>query len=215
MMGHALAHPQCLTGAWLRRGWRRLMLAVTAHDDADLFLRSDQAEDGVSAQPFAGDFEAFFQRFAPQISGYLWRMLGEEQTAYDLCQETFLRAWERFAEIRNYPHPASWLFRVATNLALNAQRRQSAPVGAAKPLDDLIPDAGDFTVHHAEREMVRQILQALPAKPRALLVLREVYGLSCEEAAAILGMTNAAARKMLSRARADFRQRYLRKDGQA
>lgn len=159
-------------------------------------------------------FATFFQQYGGQIARYLWRMLGDEQTAYDLCQETFLRAWEHFAEVSAYPYPGTWLFRVATNLALDARRRRAAPVGAAGPLDEALPLGEDFAQHHAAQETIRQILQAMPAKQRALLVLREVYGFSTIEAAEILRLSPAAASRMLSRARADFRARYQRKEQQ-
>ena len=54
-------------------------------------------------------------------------MTGDRQSASDLCQETFLRAWQRFVAIRAYDRPDAWLFRVATNLALQLTRRKKAP----------------------------------------------------------------------------------------
>src|SRR5579872_4871505 len=64
-------------------------------------------------------FENFFHDFEQPIFGYLWRMIGDEQTASDLLQETFVRAWQHFSQISGYDRPGAWLFRVATNLALN------------------------------------------------------------------------------------------------
>ena len=43
--------------------------------------------------------------------GYLWRVTGEEQTAYDLSQETFVRAWQHFRTIKSYERPDAWLLR--------------------------------------------------------------------------------------------------------
>jgi RNA polymerase sigma-70 factor (ECF subfamily) len=67
----------------------------------------------------------------------------------------------------------------------------------------------------ALRDLVRETLLELPPRPRALLVLREAYGFSAEEAAEALGMSLGAAKVALWRARAQFRDAYLRKDGQA
>ncbi|MBA3827211.1 MAG: hypothetical protein H0X24_25370 [Ktedonobacterales bacterium] len=58
-------------------------------------------------------FETFFLRYDRQIASYLWRMLGDEHSASELAQETFLRAWQHFDEIRAYERPLAWLFRVA------------------------------------------------------------------------------------------------------
>ncbi len=157
-------------------------------------------------------FENFFRQYESRIAGYLWRMLGDEQAANDLSQETFLRAWEHFAEISVYPSPASWLFRVATNLAFTHLRRRSAPVGAAMPLTDALADSEDMGIdpiaQFDERDVVMQALLGLPAKQRALLVLRGVYGLTTEEAGRALEISLAAARKMLSRAHQQFRDSY-------
>jgi RNA polymerase sigma-70 factor (ECF subfamily) len=136
-------------------------------------------------------------------------MVGDEQSAYDLTQETFLRAWQHFADVRHYDHPKAWLFRVATNLALSHRQRRAAPVGAAKPIDDEDePSSSDPTVRYAERDLVRQTLQAIPAKRRAALVLREIYGLSIEEIGHTLGMSPDAVKMALYRARVQFREIY-------
>jgi RNA polymerase sigma factor (sigma-70 family) len=160
-------------------------------------------------------FESFVHQHERALLNYLWRMLGNEQSAYDLTQETFVRAWQHFEQISRYEHPRAWLFRVATNLALNYRQRQAHPVGAAVPLDmprDLA--SLDLASHSAERELVRKVLQRLPPKRRAALVLREVYGLPAEEVGQILGMRREAVKMALSRARTQFRQLYLQEEQQ-
>jgi RNA polymerase sigma factor (sigma-70 family) len=193
---------------------RHVGMAAKARDDPPPRFAvhgSDQVAMGGDA---IEEFEIFFRRFEPLISGYLRRMIGDEQSAYDLSQEAFFRAWQHFAEIKEYPNPRSWLFRVATNLAIN-HLRHTRIVCAATPLDEENAPAGDDpTAHVAERDLVQQTLLLLPPKQRALLVLREVYGLTCEEAGNLLGLSHAAARAQICRAREQFRQLYLRKDGQ-
>ena len=159
-------------------------------------------------------YEAFFQRHERDIFSYLWRVTGDEQTAYDLRQETFLRAWNHYDQLLDYTQPAAWLFRVATNLAINHLRRRKAPVGAAAPLD-LVGDPGmsDPSWRLVESDLVRQTLLALPPRQRAALVLREVYGLSCEEIARSLGVTPAAIRMTLWRGREQFRTLYTTANG--
>jgi RNA polymerase sigma-70 factor, ECF subfamily len=160
-----------------------------------------------------GEFEGFFRQFERDIFGYLWRMTGEEQAAYDLSQEVFLRAWQHFPRVSEYDRPRAWLFRVATHLALNYLRGR-----AARP--DAALDAGgeerfaisDPAWRLAERDQVRQILFAMPPRYRAGLVLREVYGFSCEEVAQALGSSRDAAKMLLCRAREGFRERYMREE---
>ncbi len=119
-----------------------------------------------------------------QILNYLWRMTGDEQTAYDLTQEVFLRAWQHYATVSRYEQPRAWLFRVATNLALSAKatraRRGKTTLEASGELleGDSAPGTSDIARRIVERDAVRAVLLQLPPKRRAALVLREVYGLS-------------------------------------
>lgn len=161
-------------------------------------------------------FEAFFQAHERAIFGYLWRMTGDEQSAYDLSQETFLRAWQHFSRIRGYERPEAWLFRVATNLAISQARSRRGLIASAAPLpDEGGPARSDPAWQIGERENVRDILAALPARQRAALLLREVYGLSGEELATALCISLAAAKMLLSRAREQFRTVYEREEGRA
>ncbi|MGZ3600548.1 MAG: RNA polymerase sigma factor [Ktedonobacterales bacterium] len=194
--------------------WQHVSYAARQIPDAQHAAsgRDGHADRAVLAQ--AQDFECFFLKFEPQVTGYLWRMTGDQAMASDLCQETFLRAWQHFEKIRHYDKPGAWLMRVATNLALQHLRRRTAPVGAAQSLDKSFdPGVSDPGGRIAMRDLVRETLLALPDKPRAMLILREVYGFSGDEVAQTLGMSRAAVKVALWRARAQFRTAYLRKDG--
>jgi RNA polymerase sigma-70 factor (ECF subfamily) len=111
--------------------------------------------------------------------------------------------------------------RVATNLALQHLRRRAAPVGAATRFDEARlgdlrgPGASDPGRRFAERDLVRETLLELTPKARALLVLREVYGLSAEEVGDALKMSREAVKVGLWRARAQFRDHYTRKEAQS
>ncbi|HEY7343728.1 MAG TPA: RNA polymerase sigma factor [Ktedonobacterales bacterium] len=171
-----------------------------------------ETDDAASARQLP-TFEAFFRQHERDIFGYLWRMTGDEQAAYDLSQETFVRAWQHFDRIATYERPGGWLFRVATNLALTYQKRAAAPVGAAQPFSvGNDPSISDPAWRLAESEAIRATLLALPPQQRAALVLREVCGFSCAEVAEALGITLAAAKMTLSRGRDAFRARYTREE---
>jgi len=192
---------------WERWRWcPALTLLATARN-------ADAAAPRVTGEPAAerasDDYDQFIHAHERPILNYLWRMTGEEQTAYDLTQEVFLRAWQRFETIRRYDQPRAWLFRVATNLALtHARRRPLARTGELRAVDD--PAASDPAWRLAERDHVREVLLRLTPKRRAALVLREVYGLSASEIGEALGMSEAAVRMALHRAREQFRALYLR-----
>jgi RNA polymerase sigma-70 factor (ECF subfamily) len=161
------------------------------------------------------DFDAFLQTYERDVWGYLWRMTGDEQAAYDLAQETFVRAWQRFEQVSRYDHPKAWLFRVATNLALNYLRHSAIVLGNSAPLaagEQQNVGGADPARQVAERDAVRRALLDLAPRQRAALVLREVQGLSCTEVARALGISGAAAKMLLFRARERFRASYERQE---
>lgn len=188
--------------------WARLLLAI----EGDEQVKSDPGVATAVAGMNLDAFEPFFRAHERDIFTYLWRMTGDEQTAYDLAQETFLRAWQHFARIRAYERPGGWLFRVATHLALNALRGRRTPLGAAVSLDRSSPEVPDPAPGVVASASVRQALMSLAPRARAALVLREVYGLSCDEVGATLGISTGAAKTLLWRARDEFRTRYQREE---
>ncbi len=170
------------------------------------------AQRGASGDPGAS-FDVFVAAHEGALFAYLWRMTGDESAAYDLRQETFIRAWRNFARVCGYERPLAWLYRVATNLALNYRRDRRA-MGALTRMEDEPADS-DHAWRLAERDQVRATLLALPPRERAALALREGQGLSCDEVAQALGVTPTAARTLLWRARERFRDLYQRAEAES
>jgi RNA polymerase sigma-70 factor, ECF subfamily len=154
-------------------------------------------------------FEEFFFRFERKIFGSLWRITGDEQAAHDLSQETFLRAWQHFDEIRDRDSGA-WLFRVAANAAFTYLRRRSQR--ATLPLDEEQLNTRDLTAGVIEQDIVMRTLQSLTPKQRTVLVLHEVYGLTSVEIGQMLRLSQTAIRMALWRAREQFRIHYLQEE---
>lgn len=174
--------------------------------------RERDAEPAAQPSSSAG-YDAFVREHERAILNYLWRMTGDEQSAFDLAQEVFFRAWRRFERVRAYEKPRAWLFRVATNLALTALARRRALASAVELTPERGPEMSDPAGRLIERDLVRATLQRLNPQRRAALCLREVYGLTCAEVAKALGVSEPAARMTLSRAREQFREIYLHEEG--
>ena len=199
---HRVRHPEVLVLPVLAR-W-----SLRAEDESSHLIFQEPSR----TYPLES-FEGFVRQHERALLNYLWRLLGDEQSSYDLTQEAFVRAWQQFEKISRYEQPRAWLFRVATNLALNQRQHQAHPVGAAAPFHEQHNLAcSDQASRLAEGDLVRQILQRLPPQRRAALVLREVYGCSAEEVAQILGIRRGSVKMTLSRARAQFRQLYLQEE---
>jgi RNA polymerase sigma-70 factor (ECF subfamily) len=162
------------------------------------------------------NFETFVRQYEYDIFTYLWRMTGDVETAYDLRQEAFLRAWQHYEKISQYTEPKAWLFRVATNLAINHRTRHGR--GDKTPTASELSEQPDISVpavdHVVDQNDVRMVLLAIPSKLRAVLVLHDAYGFTSAEIAAILHITVSATKMRLCRGRDEFRARYMSQEGQ-
>ena len=153
-------------------------------------------------------FEDLFRRWAAPLLRYLERMLRDAATAEELVQEVFLRV--HCARDRYQPEArfSTWLYRIATNLALNELRRprrrdphQGMGDEGAQSLAAKTPAADD--VVHARRlgEAALRELEALPERQRAALWLSAVEGLAYSEVAVILDASEKAVKALVHRAR--------------
>ncbi|MTE15803.1 sigma-70 family RNA polymerase sigma factor [Nocardia aurantiaca] len=184
------------------------------------------------------DFAADTDRYRRELLAHCYRMLGSVQDAEDLVQETYLRAWrarDRYDE--NRAGMRTWLYRIATNACLTAleqRARRPMPSGLGHEPDDdprgalvhggeipwlqPIPDSllGDPSEAAVAQGSLRLALvaamQQLPARQRAVLVLREVLDWPATEVAQALEMTPAAVNSALQRARKTLSQSGVRED---
>ena len=176
--------------------------------------REASASGGAPPAPIpASAFEPFFREHERAVYACLWRLTGDAQAARDLTQETFIRAWRHFEQAQSYERPLAWLLRIATNLAFSHYQRESSrrAVSTDRLADADTPSRSDPMRGLAERDLVQRTLLELPPNQRAALVLREVYGFSCEEIGSMLGASRDAVKMALFRGREGFRRRYLGK----
>jgi RNA polymerase sigma-70 factor (ECF subfamily) len=148
-------------------------------------------------------------------------MLGTIDEAEDAVQDAFTRAWQGRQTFRRSVSFRAWLYRIATNVCLNAieaRGRDRANSGfAIGPCpDDLLtviaaPEPGPearYDAHESVSLAFLTVLQVLPARQRAVLVLRDVLALRAAEVAALLDMSVPAVNSALQRARATLRGGY-------
>ena len=177
------------------------------------------------------DFAAEAEKSRRELLAHCYRMLGSADEAEDVVQETFLRAWRSYQAFEGRSSVRVWLYRIATNACLTAlqnRRMRPLPSGLGAPSDDplgpsLMTEAGfawlqpiadgrlgtqpdgDPAAVVARREDVRLALvaslQHLPPRQRAVLLLREVLELPAAEVGQMLGISTAAVKSALQRAR--------------
>jgi RNA polymerase sigma-70 factor (TIGR02960 family) len=177
------------------------------------------------------EFVASAEPFRPELLAHCYRILGSIDEAEDLVQETYLRAWGAFGRFEGRSSVRRWLYKIATMACLTALERRSRrplPSGLGAPSDDHrvavasrepsvawlqpAPDAlfggADPAAIVAGRSGVRlafiAALQFLPARQRAVLVLRDVLAFRTVEVAEMLDTTTAAVDSALRRARANL-----------
>ena len=171
----------------------------------------------------AGDREAYRQvvvRYETRVIAYLTHMLGERELARDIAQDTFVAAYEALGQWRAEPDAtlAPWLYRIATNRALNALRAQKSRGGRLPSLATLTerPTYGrSLEDQVALRELLSAALSELSEDDATCLVLRVVAGEPYGEIAARLSLTSEAVRKRVTRGLAALRTAYRALDVEA
>jgi putative glutamine amidotransferase len=151
------------------------------------------------------DLDALITTHRRPIERHLRRRVGDPSLAEDLAQEVFLRAWLHAPDLPD-PRLRAWLYRVATNIAIDALRARR-PLLDGGLLDALDHAAAPDGEDHDERLAIEAALAQLPARERALVTL-QFAGYGPTDAARLLETTPEAARKRLARARARFRRAY-------
>lgn len=149
----------------------------------------------------APSFDAFYEEERAQLFRTMVLVTGDPAEAEELCQEAFVRVYERWERVSRMERPGGYLVRTAMNLHRSALRRLVAASRRRQPLP-----AGDAIEQADERDVVRVALQRLPLTQRQVVVLIEWLQLSAGEAARILGTSTGAVRVRLSRARASLRR---------
>ena len=170
------------------------------------------------------EFEALFQEHWSRIYGVIFRIVGDPDEAEDLALETFLKLHSKMegtGDLKILPIRSSWrgwLYRVATNLALNAlrarRRRERYELEAGRiSLEAATSENPTVVIEKAEeRQQVRQILSQMKPRSAKILVLRH-SGLSYAEIAAAVRVSPKSVGKLLSRAEKNFERHYQALEG--
>ena len=168
----------------------------------------------------AGDeqsFELLLHRYRTPLVNFLYRMVRSREQAEDLAQEVFIRVYRARDEYVPSAKFTTWLFRIATNLALNSLRDRrhekldisiDAPVvadaedGDEKPFQvaDKHPTIEQELVEEARKRMIRHAIEKLPEKQRAAVLLHKYQELDYAEIAKILSCSESALKSLMFRA---------------
>jgi RNA polymerase sigma-70 factor, ECF subfamily len=179
------------------------------------------------------DFARLTDPYRHELLALCYRMLGSNDEAEDIVQETYLSAWRAWGAFEGRSSPRTWLYRIATHACLRALehgRRRALPSGLGAPGEDsgapvprreelawlrplpdhLVGRPADPADTVASRQSLRlafvAALQYLPPRQRAVLILRDVLSWRSAEVAELIGSSQAAVNSALQRARVQLRQ---------
>lgn len=155
-------------------------------------------------------------RYERKLIRTIQRMVGNADTAEDLAQETFLKAYDRLDRFDSSKRFGPWLFQIGVNSAIDwlrrNRRRQKLSLNeltrGETPFDPADPDPRDDLDLSQE---VQHVLAQIPVEYRTVLTLRDLEGFPCSEVAAIIGRQEPTVRWRLLRAREMFREIWERR----
>jgi len=208
-------------------------MPATAAAQPDTLLPGRTGGQGETAMPDSDDFVRLTDPFRAELLAYCYSMLGSIHDAEDQLQETLIRAWRSYGGFEGRASLRTWLYRIATNTCLRAlenRDRRPLPSGLGAPAEDPagrlaaarpevpwlqpVPDtlvraepadpASVVVSRSSLRLALIAALQYLPARQRAVLILRDVLGWHAAEVAGLLGTSTAAVNSVLQRARAQL-----------
>ena len=187
------------------------MVAVAALErDAELMLR---VRDGDPAS-----FALLLERHRAPVINFLYRMIQNQAISEELAQEVFLRVYRSRASYEPTAKFTTWLFRIATHLALNQIRDRRHEKGAesldeetkdgmSRQLADRVPNVEQDLLRQARLQEVRLAIEALPAKQKAAVLMHKYQEMEYSQIAGVLGCSESAVKSLLFRAYETLRSR--------
>ena len=178
-----------------------VMGAAAALDyDAELMLR---VKDGDGAS-----FALLLEKYRASVTHFLYRMVQEQAVSEELAQEVFLRVYRSRETYEPTAKFTTWLFRIATHLALNWLRDQKNERGQerldesvedapARDVADRSPSVEQSMVHRVKVEEVRRAVAALPEKQRAAVLMHKYEEMEYSQIAKVLSCSESAVKSLL------------------
>ncbi len=186
------------------------------------------ADEEVVARVLAGDgalFEVLMRRYNQRLYRVARSILRDEAEAEDVMQQAYVQAWAHLGQFGGRARFSTWLTKIAAHEALGRVRRRARrepppdrrpraieedPMSDVKASD---PDPEQEALHGELRRLLESAIEALPTGYRAVVVLRDVEGLSTDETAECLGLREDAVKTRLHRARALLREELYERAG--
>jgi RNA polymerase sigma-70 factor, ECF subfamily len=167
---------------------------------------------GSTAVTRDAEFAQLFDEFSSPIYNYVLRMVGDSDRAADITQDTFIKAYRKLDTVTDATSTRSWLYRIATNTAIDDMRRRrnvtsvsdDQPVFANRPDPRPGPEAQVMASTLDER--VQRALMTLRPNHRQCLLLSDLEDMSAQQIGEVMDLSYGAVRTLLCRARGEMRR---------
>jgi RNA polymerase sigma-70 factor, ECF subfamily len=170
-------------------------------------------------------FDALLARYRSPLVNFFLRMVRDHALAEDLAQEAFLRVYQARERWKPDAKFSTWLYRIATNLALNAIRDRKGTVARDEgaegedPMErvaDPKPGVVEQMMESDRVQMIREAVDGLPENQRAAVILHKYQEVDYRQIAEVLGVSESAVKSLLFRAYETLRARLepLVREGQ-
>ena len=184
--------------------------AAALERDAELMLRVRDGDDA--------SFAILLEKHRGPVMHFLYRMVQNQAVSEELAQEAFLRVYRSRANYEPTAKFTTWLFRIASHLALNWIRDcrnergqesldQETPDGAVRQVADLAPTTEQSLIREARMAEVRRAIQFLPPKQRAAVLMHKYQEMEYSQIASVLECSESAVKSLLFRAYETLRAR--------
>ena len=162
--------------------------------------------------PREAEFTQIFEEYSSAIFNYVLRMVADADRAADITQDTFIKAYRKLDTLTEATSTRSWLFRIATNTAIDDMRRRRmvTPMGTDEPVFANRPDhrpgpEAQVMASTLDERVQRALLQLRP-NHRQCLLLSDLEDMSAQQIGEVMGLSYAAVRTLLCRARGEMRR---------
>ncbi|HEU4432265.1 MAG TPA: sigma-70 family RNA polymerase sigma factor [Pyrinomonadaceae bacterium] len=201
-------------------------MSVAASSAAPIFARDfasvvDRDLVATAVRGVEGSFEELVRRYQRPIAAYVYRMVGNYESALDLTQEIFIKVYSSLDRYRAEFKFSTWIYKIAHNAAVDhlrrtATREQSLVVGHEGDQFDLPIESGRLSPEQESERRERRVeietvVRALPSNYRELIILRHSQDLSYEEIVEVTGLPLGTVKNRLFRAREMMRQQFVEK----
>lgn len=187
----------------------------------DLSLANDRDLVASAVSGLEGSFEELVRRYQRPISAYVYRMVGDYESALDLTQEIFIKVYNSLRRYRSEFKFSTWIYKIAHNSAVDhlrrtATREQSLISGPEGDQFELPIESGRLSPEQESerkerRNEIESVIRTLPANYRELIILRHSQDLTYEEIVEVTGLPLGTVKNRLFRAREMMRQTFLEK----